>query len=101
MDETKHRRDHDLVPGEHGTIKDVMKYLKRMDIFLMRPHDLETNIAPEFSDGVKLCLLVQKCELMRGALPGVNVEPKNQAQVSVVSCSFLGLVLSLFFLSVV
>ena len=77
----QNRRDHDIVPGEHGTIKDVNQYLKSMNIFLMRPHDLETNIAPEFSDGVKLCLLVQKCELMRGALPGVTIEPKNQAQV--------------------
>jgi hypothetical protein len=41
---------------------------------------VETNVAPEFSNGVKLCLLVQTCELMRGALPGVNAEPKNQAQ---------------------
>ena len=68
--------------GRGPTTLDVIEWVQGMKVPLMRPHDLETNVAPEFSNGVKLCLLVQKCELMRGALPGVNAEPKNQAQAS-------------------
>lgn len=55
---------------------------ERLNIPLDRPRDLDSNIAPEFSNGVKLCQIVQRCELMRGAIPGVNPEPKNKAQVS-------------------
>ena len=68
--------------GGGGTVHDIIEWISKMNVPLERPHDLDTNVAPEFSNGVKLCMLVQKCELMRGALPGVNSEPKNQAQVS-------------------
>ena len=74
--------------GRGSTTLDVIEWVQGMKVPLMRPHDLETNVAPEFSNGVKLCLLVQKCELMRGALPGVNAEPKNQAQASP-TCSLM------------
>ncbi len=52
--------------SERGTANDVVKWMKKLNVHLMRPRDLENNVAPEFSDGVKLCQLVQKCELMRG-----------------------------------
>ena len=74
-------RNQDMYPSEKGTAQDVVSWMKSLGVHLLRARDLETNVAPEFSDGVKLCMLVQKCELMRGAIPGVNIEPKNQAQV--------------------
>ena len=71
------------LPGAGNSTNVLVKWIKgRLNLPLDRPRDLDANIAPEFSNGVKLCQIVQRCELMRGAIPGVNSEPKNKAQVS-------------------
>ena len=82
------------LPGAGHNTNTLVKWMnERLSLPLDRPRDLDANIAPEFSDGVKLCQIVQRCELMRGAIPGVNSEPKNKAQVSCdnVGIQYLGL----------
>merc|ERR1711871_580766 len=67
--------------GAGNRANTLAKWIReRLNVPLDRPRDLDANIAPEFSNGVKLCQIVQRCELMRGAIPGVNPEPKNKAQ---------------------
>jgi hypothetical protein len=71
--------------GVGNSTNTLVKWIKeRLNLSLERPRDLDANIVPEFSNGIKLCQIVQRCMLMRGAIPGVNSEPKNKAQVSLV-----------------
>ena len=57
----------------------IAKWLKKLGITLQRPGDLGGAHADEFSSGVLLCRIVQRCELMRGAIPGVAKNPRNTA----------------------
>ena len=58
----------------------VILWLKSLGLTLRQPNDLSRERAMEFSDGTTLCRVVQKCELMRGSIPGVAKDAKNRAQ---------------------
>lgn len=63
----------------------LVRWLSSLDIFVTRPDDLAitTQSAPEFSDGVLLCRVIEACENMRGfnrdPIPGVDRYPTTGA----------------------